>query len=403
MMKILLLGKGKSIKYIKKYLKHNKVDIIHAVFKEEYNKKYLLADESLLKLNDIDYVIKSPGIKETNKLYLKLKFKFKFINELDLLKLFNVNIKSIVVTGSNGKTTFVSMLKHIFDKLKIKSILCGNSFEPISKYYKKFNKVEYLIIEQSSFQLHNLSLYNPYISLILNLQENHLDDSYSLNSYYQNKMNIFKYQNKNNYFIYDDNPLISLKNSNVNIINKLSYEGINKLNDSLLIYKDNIDYIYTILKILNINENSILYLNTFKKVKYRLNNKTVNNTLIINDSKSTSLDATLFALNSIDSNKNIILIVGGKDKNLSYERLNNIKVKYLISYGSINNKVKKSFKSVLLANNIKHAFYIAISLKLDNKVILFSPSTSSFEEFKNFEERGAYFNKLIKKYEKNKL
>ena len=75
-MKILLLGKGQSIKYIKKYLKHKKISFINAVFEHEYTSKYILADETLLSLNDIDYAIKSPGIPETNKLYLKLNKKF---------------------------------------------------------------------------------------------------------------------------------------------------------------------------------------------------------------------------------------------------------------------------------------------------------------------------------------
>ena len=162
-MKILLLGKGKSIKYIKKYLKYKKVEIIHAVFKEEYNKKYVLADKKLLELDDIDYVIKSPGIPETNSLYIKLSLKFKFINELDLLTIFNESVKTIVITGSNGKTTFVSMLKYLLDIAGLKTILCGNSFEPISKYYKKYNEIDYLVVEQSSFQLHNLSFHKPFI------------------------------------------------------------------------------------------------------------------------------------------------------------------------------------------------------------------------------------------------
>ena len=114
-------------------------------------------------------------------MYLRLTSKFKFINELDLLHIFKEKVKSIVVTGSNGKTTFVSMLTFLFKKIKIKCISCGNSFYPITNYYKKFNKVDFLIIEQSSFQLHNLSFYKPFISIILNLQDNHLDASYSLN------------------------------------------------------------------------------------------------------------------------------------------------------------------------------------------------------------------------------
>lgn len=402
-MKILLLGKGKSIKYIKKYLKVKKVNILHAVFKEEYNSKYIFADEKLLELDDIDYVIKSPGIPETNSLYIKLALKFKFINELDLLTLFNEKVKTIVVTGSNGKTTFVSMLNYLLKTAGLKTILCGNSFEPITKYYKKYNSIDYLIIEQSSFQLHNLSMHKPYISLILNLQENHLDNSYSLNSYYRNKMNIYRYIDKDCYFISDNNKLINLNLCNGNIIDLFIYPYFDKLNDKLKHYEKNINYLYTITKLLSLDEKIIENLNYFTFLKYRNTVKVVKDITFINDSKSTSLDATLFALSNINKGSNIILIIGGLDKKIDYKRISTIKVNNLIVYGSISAIIKKHYKNCIIAKNLKDSFKIATLIHTDNKIILFSPSTSSYEEFKNFEERGSYFNKLIKLYEKNKI
>ncbi|MCI5745514.1 MAG: Mur ligase family protein [Erysipelotrichaceae bacterium] len=399
-MKFLLLGKGKSIESIKKYLKSKKCQYIQAVFDFEYKKKYSLIDEELLNLKDIDFAIKSPGIKETNKLYLKLALNFTFISELDLLNIFNEKVKCIVITGSNGKTTFVSMLTYLLKKSKIKAICCGNSFLPITHYYKKFDKLDYLIVEQSSFQLHDLKMFKPYISLILNLQNNHLDSSYSLKSYFENKKNIYKYQNKECYFIYDSNMNLSI-DTNATIIDLLTYPNIDKINDNLKKYHCNFNYIYTIVKLLNINENNILYLNNFKPLKYReqliYNNKNIK---IINDSKSTSVDATLFALSHIDNLKNTILIIGGKDKNLSLARLNEIKIKYIICYGKLNDRACKEIKNVLLANNLKEAFLIAYNITLANKTILFSPATSSFDQYKSFEQRGQHFNKLVKKYVK---
>ena len=403
-MKILLIGKGKSIYYIKKYLKHKKVEYVQAVNEDEIDNKCLLFDEALLNLNDIDYAIKAPGIFETNKTYLKLASKFKFINELDLLHIFNEKVKCIVITGSNGKTTLVSMIEYIFKKINIKCIKCGNSFKPISYYYKFFNKVDYLIIEQSSFQLHNLSFYAPFISVILNLQDNHLDASYSLNSYFENKKKIYKYQNKNHYFILDENiKELCHVNSNANIISLLKYPYLENINNNLLIYKNNINYIYTIFKILSLDINKIVEINQFNTLKYRQQIKKVNNVTFINDSKSTSVDATLFALSNIKDNKNTILIIGGKDKNLSLDRLNNINVKYIICYGQIINKAEKVINNVLICNNLKEAFLISISLKVDNKIVLFSPLCSSFDQFKNYKDRGKYFDMLVKKYEKNKI
>ena len=389
-MKYLLLGNGLTIKSIKKFLKSKKENYIQAVNSNELKRNMVLLNEDLLNLNDIDYVIKSPGISETNKLYLKLKTKFKFISELDLLSIYKINTKTIVITGSNGKTTLVTMLTFLLKKANKKVISCGNSFKPITHYYKHFNKVDYLIIEQSSFQLHNLSFYNPYISIILNIQENHLDMSYSLNSYIENKKNIYKYQNKENYFIYKKSKYLSNINTNANVINALNY-------NSNYLYKDNLDYIYTIFKIIDIDSKYLTYINKFKQLKYRLNAIKHNNNYYINDSKSTSVDSTLFAINTIDKSKEIILIIGGKDKKISFNRLNN-KVKYIICYGQINKIVTNQIDNVIITNTLKQAFLIAKNIEIDNKIILFSPSTSSFDQFKSYKERGKYFNYLIKKY-----
>ena len=98
-MKFLLLGNGKSIKSIIKFINYNKDEYIQAVFDFEYKSKYKLIDENLLELTNIDYVIKSPGISETNQIYLKLKQKFKFINELDLKYETNVGEAGGLLSG----------------------------------------------------------------------------------------------------------------------------------------------------------------------------------------------------------------------------------------------------------------------------------------------------------------
>lgn len=400
-MRFLLLGKGKSIKYIKKYIMSNKDEVIHAVFEHEYNSNYVLANEKLLEIEDIDYAIKSPGISETNQLYLRLSRKFKFISELDLLSIYNIKTKSIVVTGSNGKTTFVSMLKFLFDKLNIKSIICGNSFNPISKYFKQFNKVNYLIIEQSSFQLHDLKMYSPFISIILNLQENHLDMSYSLNSYFNNKMNIYKYQNKECYFIYDSNNRhLKINRTNANIVELLNYDNFDSISNELLKYKNNINYLYTIFKILNFNLNTIERINEFKQLKYRNTKKIVKDTLFVNDSKSTSVDSILFSLSQFQNYENVILIIGGRNKNLSFNRLNECKLGKIIAYGELKDKI--IINNLIKAKTLYNAFNIATNIELAEKIILFSPGCSSFDSFNSYVDRGKYFDRLVKKYEKIK-
>lgn len=397
-MKFLLLGKGKSIKYIIKYLKRKKCEYVIACFKDEIkNKNELLINEDLLKLDDITYVIKSPGINETNKIIIKLKEKFIFISEIDLLSLFNVKTKSIVVTGSNGKTTLVSLIYHLFKKQSLKVIKCGNSFLPISKYYKKFNRLDYLIIEQSSFQLATLKFYKPYISIILNMSPNHLDSSFSLTSYYENKKNIYKYQTSNEYFIYDnENKNLKSINSNAMIVSLLK-TNIDVFNDNLKKYELQINYLYTISKIIGLKNDCLKDINDFKTLKYREEIKVKNNITYINDSKSTSVDATLFALSHVNNLNNTILIIGGKDKNVSLKRINKYKVKYLICYGEIVNRAVNELNNLITCTTLKEAFTIASNIYIKDKIILFSPAASSFDQYPSFEKRGKEFNDLIAK------
>ena len=387
-MKFLLLGKGKSIKYIIKYLKSKKCEYVIACYKNERkNKNELLINEDLLKLDDITYVIKSPGINETNKIIIKLKEKFTFISEIDLLSLFNVKTKSIVVTGSNGKTTLVSLIYYLLKKQSLKVIKCGNSFLPISKYYKKFNRLDYLIIEQSSFQLATLKFYKPYISIILNMSPNHLDSSFSLTSYYENKKNIYKYQTSNEFFIYDnENKNLKSINSNAMIVSLLK-TNIDAFNDNLKKYELQINYLYTISKIIGLKNDCLKDINDFKNLKYREEIKIKNNITYINDSKSTSVDATLFALSHINN----------LDKNVSLKRINKYKVKYLICYGEIVNRAVNELNNLITCTTLKEAFTIASNIYIKDKIILFSPAASSFDQYPSFEKRGKEFNDLIAK------
>ena len=294
------------------------------------------------------------------------------------------------------------MLGFLLKKANKKVICCGNSFKPLSNYYSKFNKVDFLIVEQSSFQLHDLKFYNPFISIILNLQENHQDSSYSLNSYFENKKKIYKYQNKDNYFIYDfNNTNLNNLETNANVIDLLTYPNLDNISKELQIYRMNLNYIYTIFLILKLDIKIIEKINEFKTLKFREEIKKINGITYINNSKATSVDATIFALSHIEKLNKVILIIGGKDKNSSLKRLNNFHVKYLISYGEINKRANVELNNVIPCDNLDNAFNIAKNINLKDKIILFSPSESSFDQYKNYIQRRKHFDKLVKKYGKN--
>ena len=400
-MKFLLLGKGKTILAISKFLKKMKQEYYIACLDHEIENDEMLYDYSLLSLSDIDYVIKSPGISQKDNLFIKIKKKFKVIAELDLFYLFQIKTKVIAITGTNGKTTCVSMIQHLLKKAHFNSVVCGNSHRPIFEYEVHFEKLDYLVVECSSFQLEDLSYYHPHISSIINLQPNHLDSVNSLKTYYESKMNIYKYCDALDYFIY--NPEIKLiKRKKIKAsIRYLDSTLLYKMDFSkdILKYKIQILILYEIKELLHIDTKTFIEtINTFKPLPYRQQQIIVSDITFINDSKSTSVDATLFAFSNIDQQKNIILIIGGKDKNLNYQRLKKLPYYRLVVYGQIKDKVSHKIKNTILFDDLEQAFKYATSLKIKQKVILFSPATSSFDQYQNYMERGAHFNQLIEQY-----
>lgn len=400
-MKFLLLGKGKTTLSISKYFNSINVDYCFAVNEEEKDQNDLLFDKKLLDLKDIDFVIKSPGISQNNKIFKKIRKRFKVISELDLLYLFDIKTKVIAITGSNGKTTCVSLIYKMLKNANLNVILCGNSHNPIFDYYTSFNSLDYLIVELSSFQLEDLRFYHPFISSIINLEENHLDAVKSIKKYYNSKKNIYKYTNKLDYFIYNS-KIRQIKEHKINatIVNMDSTVFYKfDIPNHLLIYKTQLMILYAIKNLLNIESKYFIKtLFTFKALPYRTQTTIFNDITFINDSKSTSISATLFAFENINENSNVILIVGGKDKKLNYKTLKKLNYYRLVVYGQLRHKIVKKIKNVIVFEFLDEAFRYSTSLKIHNKVILFSPAASSFDQYNNYQERGKHFNDLLMEY-----
>ena len=254
----------------------------------------------------------------------------------------------------------------------------------------------------------------PNYSILLNITKDHLDWHGSYKNYINSKFKIFLRQNKNN-FAFISNKIFLKKFKKEKYKSKLKFiniERFNKIkkkirNDYLnsKANEENISFVYTLSKILNIKEKSIINsLNSFKglphrqEIFYKKNNK-----IFINDSKATSFIATKFALKS---NKNIFWILGGFPKTGDRFRLKGIKKNIIKAY--IIGKYMKNFKKDLkgkvdfqLCNTLKNAVISIFkdTKKISNKkiTILLSPASASYDQFKNFEERGEIFKNLITK------
>ena len=364
-----------------------------------------------LTLNKVDYIVLSPGISAFKNKILR-KYKKKIITDIDLFFLSNYKSKSIVVTGTNGKSTTCKLIAHLLKKNKIKFSLGGNIGTPILDIKKSNNS--YVIIEASSFQLSHSKFINPDFALFLNLTNDHLEWHGSMKNYLNSKLKIFNHQTDNQFAIINKNfkKIFKKKNFLGKLIlpNKKEYDKIKyKINNDYLtsnINEENMSFIYSFSKLLKIRQESFIEaMKTFKGLPHRfeifLKKKEVT---FINDSKATSFVATQAALSSL---KNIYWILGGLPKKgdkviLSKYKSNIIKC-YLI--GKNINFFKKQIKGKLvfsITKNLKNSLIqISKDIKLqknNKKSVLLSPAAASFDQFINFEKRGNEFKRLCRKY-----
>jgi len=364
------------------------------------------------KLDVVDFIVISPGISlKRAKLKRELiKNKHKIITDIDLFYLFNPKIKSIIVTGTNGKSTTCKILEHVLKKNKINVRLGGNIGTPVLDL--DLRKKPLAIIEASSFQLAYSKFIKPNNAIILNITNDHLDWHNSFKEYTNSKFKIFSNQTKNNFAFINDKILIKKYKKEkykgkLKIVSEKKYEMVKKLikNDYLNseTNQKNMSFVYAISKIFKIKKKLLIEsLKSFKglqhrqEIFYKKKNK-----IFINDSKATSFEASKMA---IRNNKNIFWIVGGLPKKGDKFQLGELKKNIIKTYivGKSMNVFKKKLKgkvNIQLCKTIKNAI---ISIFKDTKnikdkkiTILLSPSSASYDQFKNFEERGNCFKKLI--------
>ena len=418
--KILIYGLGKTGLSVYKFLK-NKSNIF--LFDDFLSKnisldlkKKTLSYKEILK-SKFDRIILSPGIDVNNcKLtnYLKKNRKIIF-SDLDIFYNFYKN-NCITITGTNGKSTTCQLLYEILLKQKFDVRLVGNIGNPILSS-KNIKRKTIFVVEASSYQLEYSKLFKTKYAVILNLSSDHLDRHKTLKNYVKAKFKLLSKQSKKNIsFVKKNDPLIEseiktnkFKSKIIKVDTKEVSSFLKKINN---IYfrtetnKENLSFILKISKQLKLrNRLLVKSVQSFRGLKYRqqiiFKKK---NLTIINDSKSTSFSSSIGILKT---NENIYWLIGGIYKkgdkfNLPRGYLKNIKA---FIYGKnkgffnkeLNDKIEyKNFKNIKDALN---KIFIEIKKnKFKKQTILFSPSAASFDSFKNFEERGHYFNKLIKNY-----
>ena len=367
-------------------------------------------------IDKVDYILISPGINIGKSKYKKnlLRNKKKIITDLDLFFLNNVKVRSIFVTGTNGKSTTCSLIDHVLRKNNYKTELVGNIGKPILSV--KFDKNKIYIVEASSFQLNYSKFIKPDFALLLNITRDHLDWHNSMSNYIYSKFKIFENQtikdkaiikNKKLKKIYIEKKfqgkLLYLSKDNIN--NSIIRNNYLKLN----VNKENIEFAFAVSKIFKINKRNFLSsLVSFKGLAHRQEFfKKYKNFNFINDSKATSLEASKFALLS---HKNILWILGGLPKKNDKIQIGLIKKRIIKSFivGKYAFFFKKKFQNKLnfqvelnLQKTIHQIFkFIKNNTSKETHYVLFSPASASYDQYNNFVERGDHFKKLVKNYVK---
>ncbi|UFH47684.1 UDP-N-acetylmuramoyl-L-alanine--D-glutamate ligase [Flavobacterium galactosidilyticum] len=380
-----------------------------------------------------DVVMKSPGIPDKSPIVRKLKEKgIPVISEIEFAAPFT-NAAIIGITGSNGKTTTTMLTHHLLKSAGLNVGLGGNIGKSFAWQVAE-NKYDSYVLELSSFQLDGIKNFKPHIAIITNISPDHLDRyDYKYENYIDSKFRISMNQTEEDYLIYDaDDEAIEhwLSTHKVKAklipfsLTKTFNEGAYINNNSKMEIKISQDeftmdteYIAlegkhnmknamaatSVAKLMQIRKATIREsLSNFQGVEHRLEKVLkIQNVQYINDSKATNVNASFFALDSM--NTPTVWIVGGVDKGNDYNELMSLvreKVKAIICLGVDNKKIIDVFGNVVdimvEVDNMNDAVKMAQRLTEKGDSVLLSPACASFDLFESYEDRGNQFKQAVK-------
>ncbi len=431
---IVILGMARSGYEVAKYLakRHNKITIndLNTNQNEEHIKeleklgvKIVLGSHPDDLINkDVNYLIKNPGVPIDHKYVLKAKeLGIEVLNEVEVsARLMRKDVHLIGITGTNGKTTTTTIIYEILkEKFKDKVHLTGNMGYPLISFLDKFKKDDFIVMETSSQQLENLDKFTPEVAVLTNVSEAHLEFFKTYDHYKELKKRIFKNHTKDNLAIINRTDEESLKLTKDIKSNKVYFSD--SKDDLCYIEKENIYYkgkkiIDTkeiILKGMHNYQNIMAAIivakhygvedeiinkvvKKFKGVEHRLEFvKELDGKKYYNDSKATNLVSTQIALKSFD--KDILLILGGYERGQDFKELipylDNVKV--ILAIGENRERVKKELSNynVIVKETLKEAMKNIKDYDVD--IVLLSPASASWDQYKKFEDRGEEFKNIV--------
>ncbi|WP_142786605.1 UDP-N-acetylmuramoyl-L-alanine--D-glutamate ligase [Changchengzhania lutea] len=415
---VFVSDKGKIKEKYKQVLIHNAIE-----WEDEMHTE--------LKILNADLVMKSPGIPDKVPLIKRIRERgIKIVSEIEFASTFT-DATIIGITGSNGKTTTATWTHHIL-KEALHVGLAGNIGDSFAKQVLEEDYKNY-VLEISSFQLDDIIDFKPKIAVITNITPDHLDRyNYEFQNYIDSKFRIAMNQTKDDYLIYDaddevitnhlkqhpvqstllpfslttpiengaylekDKIIITIDNNKIIMpTTNLKLEGLHNTKNAMAAS--------TVAHLLKIRKQTIREsLENFHGVEHRLEQVLkINKVQYINDSKATNVNATYYALESMDAPT--VWIVGGEDKGNNYAELFpfiNEKVKAIICLGVDNEMLLHTFGNMV--DIIVETQFMSEAVKIAYKVaeagdnVLLSPACASFDLFENYEDRGRQFKNAVR-------
>ncbi len=406
-----------------------KEDIKEIGFLNENNVEIVGQDMSVFE-RDFDFVVKNPGVPYRSPMMQKLQERnIPVITEIELAYQVAKPQHYIAITGTNGKTTTSTLTYEILRRaFPGKAHLCGNIGIPLCEIVMENGLMEegghYIALEISNFQLVNIDKFRPEVVTIINLTPDHIDFMGSLDNYYKSKTEVYRNMADSDVFLLNaDDPVVkeytdrypvkcakesfSTDSQSADCIAKDGYleikgEKIIPLNAIKIVGKHNLQNVMIAVsaaKAIGISNDIILdAVSSFKGVEHRIEFvREIDGVKYYNDSKGTNTDATITALKAFD--RGVILLVGGFEKGLPMDEMKKHLgcVKKIIGFGACGARLVHDLvgEDGIVVTTLDEAVAEANKIAESGDTVLLSPTTSSFDQYTCFEERGDHFKKII--------
>ncbi len=315
----------------------------------------------------------------------------------------------IAVTGTNGKSSVVTLIHRALRAARSPAVACGNLGTPLSDVLPALTPQTIAVVEVSSFQLVWCQTFRPAIGVLLNLGTNHLDWHRDRASYLAAKARLCQRQTPHDYAVLNrrDPEIVRLSAS---IRAKQVWFGsadqqpapfqLNAATCQAL--SDNAQAVLQVGRLLQIPDPLVhQVIREFRGLEHRLEYvATVRGVRVVNDSKSTTPDSFLYAL--VHSPGGVIPILGGQDKGLDFQPLKAAlaqeRVRGVVLIGAVRQRLRDLINGSTIVREsatLQDALQAAMALAHPGDTVLFSPACASFDMFRNFEDRGLAFKQLV--------